>query len=66
MKRDGFPGGKDDPSIVLLRVDVTAGEYWDNSGTSGLKYLIEAGKALVTGDRPDLGNDPKVHGKVNL
>ncbi len=61
-----FPGGKDDPNIVLLRVDGTAGEYWDNSGTSGLKYLIEAGKALVTGDRPEVGNDPKVHGKVNL
>jgi general stress protein 26 len=58
--------GKDDPNIVLLRVDGTAGEYWDNSGTSGLKYLIEAGKALVTGSRPDVGDDPKVHGKVAL
>ncbi len=61
-----FPGGQDDPNIALLRVDGTAGEYWDNSGTSGLKYLIEAGKALVTGSRPDVGDDPKVHGKVNL
>lgn len=61
-----FPGGKDDPNIALLRVDGTAGEYWDNSGTSGLKYLIEAGKALVTGSRPDVGDDPKIHGKVSL
>ncbi|MBY0513390.1 MAG: pyridoxamine 5'-phosphate oxidase family protein [Gemmataceae bacterium] len=61
-----FPGGKDDPNIVLLRVDGSGGEYWDNSGTSGLKYLIEAGKALVTGTRPDVGEDPKVHGKVTL
>ena len=61
-----FPGGKDDPNIVLLRVDGTRGEYWDNSGTSGLKYLIEAGKALVTGTRPDVGEDPKVHAKVSL
>ena len=61
-----FPGGKDDPHVVLLRVDGTRGEYWDNSGTSGLKYLIEAGKALVTGSRPDVGHDPKVHAKVAL
>lgn len=61
-----FPGGKDDPNIVLLRVDGSRGEYWDNSGTSGLKYLIEAGKALVTGSRPDVGEDPKVHAKVAL
>jgi len=61
-----FPGGQDDPEIVLLRLDGAAGEYWDNSGTSGLKYLIEAGKALLTGTRPDVDNDPKVHGKVAL
>jgi general stress protein 26 len=60
-----FPD-KDDPNIVLLRVDGNAGEYWDNSGTSGVKYLIEAGKALVSGSRPDVGDDPKVHGKVAL
>ena len=61
-----FPGGKDDPNIVLLRVGGSAGEYWDNSGPSGLKYLIEAGRALVTKTRPDVGDDPKVHGKVAL
>jgi general stress protein 26 len=60
-----FPGGKDDPELVLLRVTIEAGEYWDNSGTAGLKYLVEAGKALLTGTRPDnVANDPKVHGKV--
>jgi general stress protein 26 len=61
-----FPGGRDDPNIVLLRLDGQKGEYWDNSGTSGLKYIIEAGKALLTGSRPDVGEDPKVHAKVNL
>jgi hypothetical protein len=44
----------------------SAGEYWDNSGTSGVKYLVEAGKALRTGTRPDVDRDPKVHGKVEL
>jgi general stress protein 26 len=61
-----FPGGKDDPNLVLLRVDGDEGEYWDNSGTSGVKYLVEVGKALLTGDRPDVHGDPKVHGKVDL
>ena len=50
----------------LLRVAGDTGEYWDNSGTSGVKYLIEAGKALVTGSRPDVGQDAKVHAKVEL
>jgi general stress protein 26 len=61
-----FPGGVDDPNLVLLRVDGTAGEYWDNSGASGLKYLIEAGKALLSGERPSVDDDPKVHAKVKL
>ena len=61
-----FPDGKDDPNILLLRIDGDTGEYWDNSGTSGVKYLIEAGKALLTGSRPDVGKDPKVHAKVEL
>lgn len=61
-----FPGGQDDPDLVLLRVDGEDGEYWDNSGTSGVKYLIEAGKALVTGSRPNIAGDPKIHAKVHL
>jgi general stress protein 26 len=61
-----FPNGKDDPNVVLLRVHGQVGEYWDNSGTSGVKYLIEAGRALLTGTRPDVDHDPKIHGKVAL
>ena len=60
-----FPGGKDDPNLVLLRVHGEAGEYWDNSETCGLKYLFEAGKALLTGSRPNV-EDPKIHGKVMM
>jgi general stress protein 26 len=61
-----FPGGKNDPTLVLLRVDPESGEYWDNSGASGVKYLIEAGKAYLTGTKPDVEGDPQIHGKVNL
>jgi len=61
-----FPGGKSDPNLMLLRVDGDRGEYWDNSGLSGIKYIIEAGKAYLKGERPDVESDPKIHGKVEL
>ena len=61
-----FPGGKDDPKLLLICVKGQAGEYWDNSGMSGIKYLFEAGKAYFTGTRPDVAGDPNIHGKVKL
>ncbi len=61
-----FPGGKDDPGLLLVKVTGDIGEYWDNSGTSGLSYLIKAGKAYFSGQQPDVANDPKIHGKVSL
>lgn len=62
-----FPGGKDDPTLILLKVQGETGEYWDNSGTSGIKYLIEAGKAYLSGTKPrEVEGDPKVHGKVSM
>lgn len=61
-----FPDGKDDPSLLLLRLHAEGGEYWDNSGTSGIKYLIEAGRAYLTGTLPAVEDDPKIHGKVKL
>lgn len=61
-----FPGGKDDPGLVLLKIDGAAGEYWDNSGARGIKYLIEAGRAYLAGEKPDVAGDPKIHGKVGM
>ncbi|MFO0788331.1 MAG: pyridoxamine 5'-phosphate oxidase family protein [Pirellulales bacterium] len=61
-----FPGGRDDPSLTLIKVAGDTGEYWDNSGTSGIKYLIEAGRAYLAGEKPDVAGDPKVHGKVAM
>ncbi|EMI52996.1 pyridoxamine 5'-phosphate oxidase family protein [Rhodopirellula sallentina] len=48
-----FPEGKASQSILLLRVEADHGEYWDNSGTNGLRYLIKAGKAYMHGERPE-------------
>lgn len=61
-----FPDGKDDPNIALLKVDAEEAEYWDNSGTKGLKYLFEAAKALITGSTPEVANDASVNAKVKL
>jgi general stress protein 26 len=61
-----FPGGKDDPNLILIRVEGNSGEYWDNSGMNGVQYLFEAGKALLTGSRPTIDQDPKIHGKVGM
>jgi len=59
-----FPGGKDDPSLCLLKVAPTAAEYWDTSGAQGLKYLFEGAKAVLQGRRPELGEDQ--HAKIQL
>jgi general stress protein 26 len=60
-----FPGGKDDPNLVLLHVHATDGEYWDNSGAQGIKYLLKAGRAYLAGDRPN-EDDPNINSKVAL
>ena len=59
-----FPGGKDDPQLCFICLKVTAGEYWDNSGSNGVKYLYEAAKAYATGDTPKV--DETQHDKVKV
>lgn len=60
-----FPTGKSDPNLVLIRVEGQAGEYWDNSGTNAIRYLIEAGRAYLSGTRPTVV-EPQMHAKVDL
>ena len=60
-----FPNGKDDPNITLIRLRPESGEYWDNSGAQGLKYVFEMVKAVVNGKVAD-ASDPKIHSKVQL
>jgi len=59
-----FPKGKTDPSISMLKFSAQDGEYWDNSGVQGLKFVFEAAKAYVKGERPT--EDEKQHAKVDL
>jgi general stress protein 26 len=58
-----FPDGKDDPSLCLLKVEATAGEYWDRSGMKSLQFLFEGWKAAAQGRTPEIA-EPERHGRV--
>jgi len=57
--RTWFPKGKDDPDIVLLKVDVSMAEYWD-APNSTMVHAYGYVKAVVTGQPPHLGENEKV------
>lgn len=59
-----FPDGPDDPTLVLINVKPHRGEYWDGEGASRVRYLYEAAKAYLTGERPQLTEEQQA--KVNL
>lgn len=59
-----FPEGKNDPNLVLVKVEPTKGEYWDNSGFEGMKYVFEGLKAVLKGKRPE--TDANQHAKVTM
>ncbi|WP_045836254.1 pyridoxamine 5'-phosphate oxidase family protein [Hyphomicrobium sp. 99] len=59
-----FPGGKDDPNLVLIHVLPKSAEYWDNSSAEGIKYLFEGLKAYLKGERPH--PDDTINAKVTL
>lgn len=54
-----FPGGKDDPTLVIVIVEPEEAAYWDASGTTGLRYMFESAKAYVKGERPPSDNDER-------
>lgn len=57
-----FPKGKNDPSILLIKLQRGTAEYWDQAGTNHLRYLFEAGKAYLQGTTPT--TDSSMHAKV--
>lgn len=54
--RGWFPKGQDDPNIALLKVTITAGEFWDSPNSTLLRAYAYA-KAVVTGERHQPGPD---------
>ena len=59
-----FPDGQSDPSIAMIKFEAQHGEYWDNAGVQGLKFLYRAAKAYAKGEQPE--SDPQQHAKVQL
>jgi general stress protein 26 len=62
--RAWFPGGKDDPTLCLIKLEAREGEYWDNSGHKGARYLFEGVKAIFQGEKHDVHAGE--HAKVRL
>lgn len=62
--RPWFPGGEDDPSLVLLRIVPYEGEFWDRSGLQGLKYAFEAVRARV--EHRQMRTDQQQHQRLRL
>ena len=54
-----FPGGPQDPTVALLRVDVQTVELWDTDQPAP-KKAFELAKALIAGKEPDLGENRTV------
>ena len=54
-----FPGGPDDPDVVLIRVEAASAEYWDSPG-GRVASLISFAKAKVTGRPYDGGENETV------
>ncbi|HEY2728427.1 MAG TPA: pyridoxamine 5'-phosphate oxidase family protein [Polyangia bacterium] len=61
-----FPKGKIDPTLAILVVTPVAGEYWDQTGLAGLRYLASSVKAYATGNKPPDGTDERQNAKVPL
>jgi general stress protein 26 len=55
-----FPEGLDDPSICLLKVDVSQAEYWDSS-SSTIVQVAGFVKAVATGKPADGGENEKLN-----
>ncbi len=51
-----FEGGRDDPAVALLQVDVSSIHYWDLDKPA-IVTAFEVAKGLLTRSAPDVGDD---------
>jgi general stress protein 26 len=58
--RAWFPGGKNDPLLVLIKVEPHEAEFWDNTGLQGLSYAFNGAKAYIRGEKPETTPDAHV------
>ncbi|HEY6879185.1 MAG TPA: pyridoxamine 5'-phosphate oxidase family protein [Polyangiales bacterium] len=64
--RPWFEGGKDDPNILLIRLNPSEAEYWDNTGAKGLRFALKEAAAYVSGRELTGPGDVSQHAKVQL
>lgn len=57
--RTWFPGGKDDPDIAMLKVEIAMAEYWD-APNSTMVHAYGYVKSLLTGTPPKGGENEKL------
>ncbi|ADB36820.1 pyridoxamine 5'-phosphate oxidase family protein [Spirosoma linguale] len=55
-----FPKGKDDPELILLKVNTHMAEYWSASSSTMVR-LVQQATAAVTGNPPKMGENEKVY-----
>jgi len=60
-----FPEGQNDPNLCLIKFDADEGEYWDTSGTRGIRFAVQAVKAYAKGERFEQ-KDATSNAKVKL
>ena len=54
-----FEGGRQDPTVALVKVTAHSAEYWAIDEPKPVQ-LLKVAKALVTGDTPDVGESHTV------
>jgi general stress protein 26 len=54
-----WPGGPDDPNVLVLRVKPSTAELWDGPASKAVA-VYEFAKARLTGKKPNLGENRKV------
>ena len=54
-----FPGGKNDPNLSLIRIEILKAEYWDSS-ESNMVVLFNMLKAIIKGDTYDQGEHEEI------
>ncbi len=59
MAEAWFPAGAADPTLALVQVKIIHANYWDVDD-SKLVQLFKMAKAVVTGQRPELGQHAEV------
>jgi len=61
-----FPDGPSQDDLCLIEFDPSIGEYWDNSGIKGIRYLWKSATALLGDRNPDPKRDDDVHAETTL